>query len=150
VFVADAAESDERMAEARTVLHEAMEAVFLQGKPLMIFVTKSHKKGASGLEDVVAALDVSRLEAFGEVHVVQCNSLGTPKKPDKVIDEGFQWVAQAVDNQYETLKARVARETELQAQKEKAEREAKRLRVEAMKTARAAEAAANSASEVET
>lgn len=127
IFVVDAS-TFTRMEETKEVLETLLEHPSMSGKPMLLLANKQDKMGALDELEVCEVLTIETLVNKNRCpcRVESCSaSFGTGKKMDPNIVDGLMWLCTVIDENYDTVSARMTKELKelnLQKEKESAER----------------------------
>lgn len=131
IFVIDSCDLA-RFGEVKEVLEEILSSEKISGKPLLILANKQDKECALDEIDLIECLDIEMLaNRYRCPTLVQsCSANETNyNKPDPGIMEGYQWLVNYIDKNYDKLNIRVQIDIIDQNLKEKEELLAKIQRI---------------------
>ncbi|OQR99674.1 ADP-ribosylation factor, partial [Thraustotheca clavata] len=131
IYVVDAADSA-RMAEAASVLAQAMENPHLIGKPLLLMANKKDIPTAMGEKQFCREIQAGM---YNNKKVLEC--IAKPSANANIVDDrleaGLMWVVQRVEQDYDSLQQRVLTDRETKKKQDAEAWQAQRLRVAAFK-----------------
>ncbi|ERL90682.1 hypothetical protein D910_08029, partial [Dendroctonus ponderosae] len=120
IFVVDSCD-ETRFHEARGVLEEILSSDKISGKPLLILANKQDQEAALDEIDLIECLHIEELVNRYECPALVQSCCANYNKIDPGIKQGYEWIVNYVDNNYELLNRRVQLDIVEQEIKEKQE-----------------------------
>ncbi|KFW09060.1 ADP-ribosylation factor-like 13B [Eurypyga helias] len=126
IFVVDSSDVT-RMEEMKEAMREVLSSPRISGKPMLVLANKKDREGALSEADVIACLTLEEMvnKYKCPLKIEPCSAtMGRGKKIDKSIKEGFCWLLQTIEKDFDTLNERIQRDTAQQRayeQQQKAE-----------------------------
>jgi len=126
VYVVDATESQEHLAESVAQFRTTQAHAFVSRKPLLLLATKMDLEGAVSKEEIVARYN---LAAQPCARVEMCKAVGEAEFVDSSIEAGLEWVIAQVKGSFAEISARVAADTVIKSKEDMRRRLARERKV---------------------
>ena len=129
IFIVDAADVA-RFAEVRDLLLQAGKHDFLAEKPMLIIANKEDLPHAAGEEEVSEALHVHELPGRMDNHrVIGCSISAAESKLATALDDGIDWLVEAVRTDFKMLDIRRENERKIKQAADEKRREERKERL---------------------
>eukprot|EP00039_Didymoeca_costata_P030763 m.31231 g.31231 ORF g.31231 m.31231 type:complete len:278 (+) comp8294_c0_seq1:58-891(+) len=129
IFVVDSSDT-ERLQEVKELFHKVRNHEFLRSKPILILCNKQDSTDALSVEEICKRCE---FEERDELHIVPC--VAQSSKLDSRIVQGLKWQLEFATRHIEALEEKIEKDTLIQKEIERKEREEKRERIRKRKEA---------------